>query len=256
MGISSATGYRCHDARVAARLSQAALHAGLRGALHRCPIDARLDENLPPPRGSRSRQPAAERVVHSRLQPPQSSRYALTADSNPAEKDSPHVPRRGRRLFFFEHRIQLDAEVQDPGGIELVRCYFRATGEAGFPSQPARTRRAHTITHGSSTAVARAARALPEMMTQRELCTAARYRGRAAASKAGQSSSNRGAPPSSEAMRSKECTFQPCSSRACSAARLMPPSEGQHPAGLWPKYCSKVYSPSRMCQSTRSLPPG
>jgi hypothetical protein len=38
--------------------------------------------------------------------------------------------------FVPEHRIQMDAEVRDPGGVELVRCYFKASGEADLVFVP------------------------------------------------------------------------------------------------------------------------
>jgi hypothetical protein len=42
--------------------------------------------------------------------------------------------------FVSEHRMQLDVDVRDPGGINLVRCYFKAVGEADLvfvPMNPA-----------------------------------------------------------------------------------------------------------------------
>jgi hypothetical protein len=42
--------------------------------------------------------------------------------------------------FVSEHRMQLDVDVRDPGGINLVRCYFKAAGEADLvfvPMNPA-----------------------------------------------------------------------------------------------------------------------
>lgn len=38
--------------------------------------------------------------------------------------------------FVPEYRIQMDARVKDPSGVELVRCYFRAAGEADFVFVP------------------------------------------------------------------------------------------------------------------------
>ncbi|HOP47941.1 MAG TPA: hypothetical protein PK874_09780 [Desulfobacteraceae bacterium] len=40
------------------------------------------------------------------------------------------------KYFVPDHRIQLDADVSDPAGVELVRCYFKAAGEADFVFVP------------------------------------------------------------------------------------------------------------------------
>jgi hypothetical protein len=56
---------------------------------------------------------------------------------NAADTKMKHTP---PDYFVSEHRIQLDADVQDPSGINLVRCYFKAVGEADLvfvPMSPA-----------------------------------------------------------------------------------------------------------------------
>lgn len=60
---------------------------------------------------------------------------ATTADA--ADTTMKHTP---PDYFVSEHRIQLDADVRDPGGINLVRLYFKAAGEADLvfvPMNPA-----------------------------------------------------------------------------------------------------------------------
>jgi len=38
--------------------------------------------------------------------------------------------------FIPAHRIQVEAQVKDPAGVEIVRCYFRAAGEANYVFVP------------------------------------------------------------------------------------------------------------------------
>jgi hypothetical protein len=60
-----------------------------------------------------------------------------TSTVNAADTRMKHTP---PDYFVSEHRMQLDADVRDPGGINLVRLYFKAAGEADLvfvPMSPA-----------------------------------------------------------------------------------------------------------------------
>ena len=58
---------------------------------------------------------------------------AMAGDEVQAETDMRHSP---PDYFVPDHRIQMDARVSDPSGVELVRCYFKAQGEADFVFVP------------------------------------------------------------------------------------------------------------------------
>lgn len=58
---------------------------------------------------------------------------ALMAGEVQADTNMRHSP---PDFFIPEHRIQMDARVTDPSGVELVRCYFKAQGEADFVFVP------------------------------------------------------------------------------------------------------------------------
>ncbi len=53
----------------------------------------------------------------------------FSQENNPVTTEVTHEP---IDYFVPGNRIQLDAEVTDDDGIELVRCYFKAQGEADF----------------------------------------------------------------------------------------------------------------------------
>jgi hypothetical protein len=55
---------------------------------------------------------------------------ASEADAKTKMKHSPP------KYFVLEHRIQLDVNVSDPKGVELVRCYFKAASETDFVFVP------------------------------------------------------------------------------------------------------------------------
>ncbi|WP_045211593.1 hypothetical protein [Desulfonatronovibrio magnus] len=58
---------------------------------------------------------------------------ALMAAETSAQTNMRHT---APKYFVPEHRIQLEAQVSDPSGIELVRCYFKSAGEADFVFVP------------------------------------------------------------------------------------------------------------------------
>lgn len=53
-----------------------------------------------------------------------------------AIKDRTEMQHTQPGYFVPEHRMQLDAKVSDPTGVDLVRCYFKAAGEADFVFVP------------------------------------------------------------------------------------------------------------------------
>ncbi len=58
---------------------------------------------------------------------------AFAASGDGAKTKMKHTP---PKYFVPEHRIQLDVRVSDPKGVELVRCYFKASGESDFVFVP------------------------------------------------------------------------------------------------------------------------
>ncbi len=60
--------------------------------------------------------------------------FPIPADAdNRARTSMKHTP---PAYYVSGHRIQLDVTVDDPSGIELVRCYFKSAGEANFVFVP------------------------------------------------------------------------------------------------------------------------
>jgi hypothetical protein len=58
---------------------------------------------------------------------------AVAASEADAKTKMKHSP---PKYFVPEHRIQLDVNVSDPKGVDLVRCYFKAAGETDFVFVP------------------------------------------------------------------------------------------------------------------------